>query len=148
VANMTPQIYSALEPWVTVLPQPTAVLNIHTASAVLLRTINEDGDLQPLGEADAEDLIRQRCDSKFADVEDFLAQPAFSGKNMAKMEPLLGETSNYFLLAAQAEVAEREVRLYSVLERRGREVITLARVSGRLYAENDIVRREVCTTVQ
>ena len=46
----------ALEPWVTVWPQQPAPLNIHTAPATVLRSINADDGLSPLTEAEAEAL--------------------------------------------------------------------------------------------
>ncbi|MEH6590135.1 MAG: type II secretion system minor pseudopilin GspK [Halioglobus sp.] len=132
ISNITPQIYRALAPWVSVWPQEGGTLNIHTAPAMVLRTINADGDLQPLSEIDATSLVEYRDSTGFADIADLLAQPALAGKQLDEVTPLLGETSNYFLLAAEAEVAERQVRLYSVLERRGRAINALARASGSL----------------
>ncbi|MEH6593215.1 MAG: type II secretion system minor pseudopilin GspK [Halioglobus sp.] len=132
VANVTSEIYAALSPWVSVWPQSPSTLNIHTAPAMLLRSINDDGNLLPLSDLEAEALVQQRADTGFVDVADFLAQPAFEGKNMSAVATLLGEESGYFLLAAEAEVAERRVRLYSVLERRGRTINTLTRASGSL----------------
>ncbi|MEH6580469.1 MAG: type II secretion system minor pseudopilin GspK [Halioglobus sp.] len=132
VANVTLEIYAALSPWVSVWPQSPSTLNIHTAPAMLLRSINEDGNLLPLSDSEAEALVQQRTDTGFIDVADFLAQPVFEGKNMGAVATLLGEESGYFLLAAEAEVAQRRVRLYSVLERRGRTINTLARASGSL----------------
>ena len=147
VANMTPEIFLALSPWLSVWPQSGATLNIHTAPVLLLRTINEDGNLQPLSEADGDALVRHRCDSTFLDVADFLAHPVFAGKTMDRLSPKLGETSGFFLLAAEAEVADRRMRLYSVLERRGRAINTLTRSSGSLYGNSKVVRTEICSNI-
>ncbi|MGL4563657.1 MAG: type II secretion system minor pseudopilin GspK, partial [Halioglobus sp.] len=73
VANVTPQLYRALEPWVSVWPQQPAPLNIHTAPATVLRSINADGDLSPLSADEAQALLAQREAQGFADLEDFLA---------------------------------------------------------------------------
>lgn len=148
VANMTPEIYSALAPWVSALPKSDATLNIHTASVLLLRTINEDGDLQPLSEQDAVALVQHRCETEFADVADFLAHQVFSDKKMDAMQSRLGVSSNFFLLSAQAEVAERQMRLYSVLERRGREVNTLVRARGSLHVNPNVKKEDTCSQVQ
>ncbi|MFK8047665.1 MAG: type II secretion system minor pseudopilin GspK [Halioglobus sp.] len=144
VANITPEIFAALAPWVSALPSDDTVLNIHTASPMLLRTINEDGNYQPLSEADAQSLFEDRCENTFADVAGFLDNPVFSGKEPANMGDNLGEASEYFLLAAQAEVADRQMRLYSVLERKGRAVRTLARASGSLYIQRERSEIEKC----
>ena len=62
----------------------------------------------------------------------FLADPVFAGMNLEGMAPLLGERSSYFLLSARVEIADRDMRLYSVLQRDRRQVTSLMRVSGSL----------------
>ena len=134
VAYMTPEIYQALQPWVTVWPETPEGINIHTAPAMVLRSINADNDLSPLSEGDGAALVDYRESSGFADLEDFLANPVFADKveEMEQAKTLLGESSGYFLLRAQVEVADRNMRLYSVLERRNRQVTALVRASGSL----------------
>jgi general secretion pathway protein K len=144
VANMTPEMVYALSPWVTVLPEDVITMNIHTASRTLLRTFAEDGVLQPLSEADADSLFAARCSDSIVDVEAFLAQPVFQGKKVDGLKNLLGVNSAYFLLVATAEVAERQARLYSVLERRGRAITTVSRTSANF---GRIEEPETCTTV-
>ncbi len=131
VANMTPEIYRALESRVSVWPQQPAPLNIHTASATVLRSINADDDLSPLTAADGQALVAQRQTAGFANIDEFLASPVFTGK-MEQVKALLGESTNYFLLSAEVKVADRRMRLYSVLRRNGRHVGALARASGSL----------------
>jgi general secretion pathway protein K len=134
VANVTPEIYRALLPYVTVWPRAASTLNINTAPAMVLRTINSDDDFSPLSEADGESLVNDRQEAGFSDVEGFLAHPVFDGKRdgIQALRPLLGQQSSYFLLQAEVEVADRNMRLYSVLERRERRVAALARASGSL----------------
>jgi general secretion pathway protein K len=133
VANVTPQLYLALAPLVTVWPRTPAPLNIHTASLPLLRAVNADGDLAPLSEAQGEALLQtQEEQGGFADVTAFLEHPVFGDKSMAKVLALLGESSSWFLLSAEVEVAERKMRLYSVLQRNKREVQPVVRAMGSL----------------
>ncbi len=136
VANMTPEIYRALAPWVTVWPAVPAPLNIHTAPAMVLRSINADKDLTPLSESEGASLVESRGDasrqSNFQTKEAFITEPVFKGKDMAGMNKMLGETSNYFLLTAEVEVAGRNMRLYSVLDRSHRKISAIARASGSL----------------
>jgi len=134
VAYMTPEIYQAVLPWVTVWPQSPAGLNIHTAPAMVLRSINADKNLSPLSDADGQALVDYRENSGFADVEDFLGNEVFGDKQeqMAGIKALLGQESSYFLLQAEVEVADRNMRLYSVLERRGRRISAVARAGGSL----------------
>jgi general secretion pathway protein K len=132
VAYVTPEIYQALLPWVTVLPatgEPTK-LNIHTAPEMLLRSINTDNNQTPLSQTEAESLASE----EFADLNGFLENPVFADKadKMVAIKGLLGEQSSYFLLEAEAEVAGKNMRLYSVLERRKRSVRVIARARGSL----------------
>lgn len=134
VAGVTPELYRALEPWVTVWPEQPATLNIHTAGSMVLRSINVDDDLSPLSVADGEALQAQQRPPGpgFVDMDDFFASAVLAGKQeqMERIKPLLGESSSYFLLSAEVEVADRRMRLYSVLQRSGRQVAALARGSG------------------
>ncbi|MEQ9395175.1 type II secretion system minor pseudopilin GspK [Haliea sp.] len=133
VANVTPELYRALAPLVTVWPQTPAPLNIHTAALPLLRSINGDGELVPLSEMEAEALFqRQRSEGGFASLDALLEAPAFADKNMEGVRSLLGESSSWFLLTAEVEVADRNMRLYSVLHRDERTVRAVARASGSL----------------
>jgi len=134
VANITPEIYRALQPWVTVWPATPAPLNIHTAPAMVLRSINTDKDLTPLSEAEGESLVEHRQEAGFKDINDFFANPVFEGKrdSVAGIKAKLGQNSSYFLLSAEAEVAGRNMHLYSVLQRGNRRIDALARASGSL----------------
>lgn len=135
VAYMTPEIYQALAPWVTVWPQSgTFKININTAPAMVLRTLNADKDLTPLSEAEGESLAEYRAEAGFQDVNDFLANAVFEGRrdNMAEIKQALDKQSSYFMLEALVEVAGRNMRLYSVLHRHNRQIDTLARAGGSL----------------
>lgn len=132
VANVSPELYLALAPLVTVWPQTAQPLNIHTAAVQVLRSINADDSLEPLAESDAQALAEQREEAGFLDKAEFLAHPAFADKPMDKMAELLGESSAYFLLSARVEIADRELQLYSVLQRQQRRVESLVRASGSL----------------
>tara|TARA_R110002110_G_scaffold91264_2_gene237544 strand:- start:165965 stop:167005 length:1041 start_codon:yes stop_codon:yes gene_type:complete len=130
VANVTPGIYQALRPLVTAWPQDPAPLNIHTAPVQVLRSINSDGNLSPLSEADGLLLAEQRESTGFTDMDDFLGNAVFAGQQqLDKVRSLLGEDSSYFLLRAEVEVADRNRRLYSVLERRARRITAIVRSS-------------------
>lgn len=134
VAHITPEIYAAIRDSVTVWPSDPAPLNIHTATPLLLRSLNVDGNLRPLPPSEVESLLATRESAGFADVDDFLAQPAFAGKDkqLQGLKSLLGESSSYFLLQAEAKVADRQMRLYSVLKRENRDVTALVRAAGSL----------------
>ncbi len=132
VAYMTPEIYEALLPWVTVLPKTDSRLNILTAPPMVLRSINADDTLQPLSVEDGLELELHRKSGEIGSVEDFFQHPVFEGKTTTKIMQELGLSSSYFLLSAEAKVADRTLRLYSVLERRDRLILALGRASGSL----------------
>lgn len=134
VAYMTPEIYEALAPYVTVWPQEPKPINIHTAPAMVLRTLNSDKNLSPLSAADALSLVEYRDEVGFKDINDFVSNAVFEGRRetMAGVRDQLGQSSEYFLLDATAEVADRNLRLYSVLHRYNRQIESLVRASGSL----------------
>ena len=134
VAYMTPEIFQALRPLVTVWPQAPAPLNIHTAPVAVLRSINVDKELDPLSASDAQSLADYRENAGYTGLDEFLENPAFAGRaqQMAGMKPLLGEKSSYFLLEAEVQVADRRQRLYSILQRHRRQITSMARAGGSL----------------
>ncbi len=134
VANMTPAIYVALAPLVTVWPEEGSRLNINTAPATVLRALNDDNDFAPLTEDEGQSLVDYREEVGFADVDDFFEHPVFASRKqqMVSTRSTLGRSSSFFLLSAEVELAQRNMRLYSVLERRNRSVVTLVRAGGSL----------------
>lgn len=134
VANMTPEIYLALAPYVTVWPEEGSTINIHTAPLMVLRSLNEDDVLIPLDADEAQSLLDYRQEIGFADKADFLDHPVFASRKekMSKTAALLDKRSSFFMLNAEVELAQRNMRLYSVLERRDRSVVTLVRGGGSL----------------
>lgn len=131
LGTVTPELYRALAPLVTVWPQMPSSLNIHTASLAVLRSINADDDLAPLSEPDGIALLeQQRSVDGFIDLDDFFAAPVFAEKPVAGVRSLLGESSSWFLLSAEVDVADRNMRLYSVLQRDRRTIRAMARANG------------------
>ena len=79
-------------------------------------------------------LVDYREETGFADVNDFLNHQVLASRKakMGKTRGLLGKSSAFFLLSAEVELAQRNMRLYSVLERRDRSVVALVRAGGSL----------------
>ncbi|MFV0278612.1 MAG: type II secretion system minor pseudopilin GspK [Parahaliea sp.] len=134
VAHVTPALYRALAPWVTVWPREGgSALNINTAPELLLRTLNADDDLAPLTPQQAQAMVALRDDSGgFTSVAAFLEQGTYGDRSTSQLQMLLGERSSWFLLGAVVEVAGRSSHLYSVLHRSQRRVESRARSSGEL----------------
>ncbi|TGD74356.1 general secretion pathway protein GspK [Mangrovimicrobium sediminis] len=149
VRGMTPELYDAIAPWVTVWPLEDAALNIHTAPLTVLRSLGSPDSLVPLSEADALELIAFRCTNPYAGIEDWLDQPVLAPFKEKLNQPnggldLLGETSDYFLLRARAEVAGRITRLYSVLHRENRQVSVLSRTADARAFPQELERENPC----
>ncbi|MEM1188683.1 MAG: type II secretion system minor pseudopilin GspK [Pseudomonadota bacterium] len=133
VANVTPEIYEALRPLVTVWPQQPAKINIHTAPPGVLQALNVDGNLEPLRPGEVQAIVERRSDGGFTDLAEFLQQPEFNGASTAQISEMLGETSSYFLLTARVEIADREARRYSVLRREADVITVIQRLDASFY---------------
>lgn len=131
VSGITREIYTALAPLVTVWPAEGAKLNVLTAPAKVLRSLNGDGQLEPLSEEVGLQLVEAREQGQIADVESFLATAAFSGDTTG-LNGLLAESTDWFLLSAIVEIADRELQLYSVLQRDGDSIVGRYRSRGEL----------------
>lgn len=130
IKGISAELYAALEPHVTALPEKV-LLNINSADATVLRAINASGDLTPL--AEGESMVENRdgdfvnnpaaAKSGYDDVAAFVtAYPV-----AATIQSYLGVGSNYFLLQTEALFMDRTYQLFTVLHRAndGR-IITLA----------------------
>ncbi len=109
IRDVTPEIYQALLPYVTVLPESTPI-NINTAPAELLAALAPELTL-----ADAERLIAVRENEPFKEVQAFLSQEILAGRQINAS--LLTVSSAYFQLHVQATVGTTRVNLYSLLLR-------------------------------
>lgn len=132
VRGITPEIYQALAPLVTVWPISGGKLNIHTALPAVLRSLNVDERLEPLPLGDAQRLLEMRNEGELTDIDTLLGDVVFSDGATDGLREHLTERSDWFLLSATVEIADRELRLYSVLERQGRTIQSRYRSQGEL----------------
>ena len=132
VTGMTAEIYRALAPLVTVWPVSGGKLNILTAPVPVLRSLNIDERLEPLDVGTAEEWALRRADGDLDGVETLLADAVFTQGSTEKLSAYLAESSDWFLLRANVEIAERELRLYSVLQREAGSVVSRFRSQGEL----------------
>lgn len=132
VAYMTADIYQGLLPYLTVWGDGGSI-NIQTAPAAVLRTINAANDLQPLSRAEGETLVELRGEEGFESVQVMLESPTFDGREIdSSLRARLGETSSWFLYSGEVDVADRLTRLYSVLHRENNQIRALVRSSAGL----------------
>jgi general secretion pathway protein K len=132
VRGMTPEIYQALAPLVTVWPERNTRLNILTAPLPVLRTLNADDQWAPLAVIDAERLVESRREGGIAQVADLLADPILAGRPSAELEPLLDIRSDWFLLDASVELLDRQRHLFTVLHRETDMAVAVFRSEGEL----------------
>lgn len=132
VGGITPEIYSALAPFVTVWPKEGGALNILTASATVLRSLPVNDRLEPMSEEEGMRLVAARTEGIIFSVETLLEDVLFSEAQSDAFSALIGERSDWFLLSASVEIAERELRLYSVLQRERTSVFARYRSQGEL----------------
>ena len=109
VAGYEAEVVARLRPYVTALPQATA-LNVNTAPALLLATLVEG-----MGLVEAEGLVQARDEEPFPDLERFRAQAIFAGRELLDVPLTL--RSDYFRLQGQVAVGTAEVWLSSLLQR-------------------------------
>jgi len=132
VAGISPEIYRALAPLVTVWPRQGGALNILTAPSTVLRSLGTGSGLEPLSEADGQRLVTARREGMITSIDELMEDVAFSAEDSGKLRDLLVESSSWFLLSATVEIADRELRLYSVLERDGEVILPRYRSTGEL----------------
>lgn len=120
VKGVTDDIYKALGPYVTALPEATPV-NINTASLPLMMAL-----VAGLGHSSAATLIEERGTEGFPSVDTFLAQLAYIGYRPEKAG--LSVSSHYFRVVAKVNRGRGRLHLTSLLKRSpGAQVRTVKR---------------------
>ncbi|MES1925493.1 type II secretion system minor pseudopilin GspK [Salinisphaera sp. T31B1] len=109
VKGVTPEIFAALQPYITALPQTTPI-NVNTASAPILATIAPD-----LPPTTGESLVESRSDEPWKSVDAFLQDPALAGRQIDANN--LSVTTRYFQAVGQITVDRAQVQFYSLMER-------------------------------
>jgi general secretion pathway protein K len=109
VKGVTDDIYEALAPYVTALPEATPI-NINTASLPLMMAL-----VSGLGQSSAEALMEARSREGFPNVEAFLSQLAYTGYRPDTAG--LSVASQYFRVVAKVKRGRGRVQLTSLLKR-------------------------------
>ena len=127
VKGMTPELYHALRPHVTVWPLTIGSININTATDNVLRSFNEDRVLEPLSEIELETL---RNGIIGFDPPEPPQSPADLGGRQINLDGTVIK-SDWFLLLSRTELLDREFNLASVINRKSEdEVVVVARSLG------------------
>ena len=64
------------------------------------------------------------------DVDTYLSDALFTNTTTAELREMIDVKSDWFLLDARVDIADRERRLYNVLHRQGRAVSVVHRTEG------------------
>ena len=132
VQGMTVPVYEALAPLVTVWPETGAKLNLLTCPLPVLRALNADDQMVPLAQMEAERIDALRREAVLVSVQDLMADPALEGRPLGELESLLDTRSDWFVLDATVELADRERHLFTVLRRSSEQVLAVFRSEGEL----------------
>ena len=132
VYGITPELYRLLAPYLTVWPVEGSKVNILTAAPQLLGALSGDDASEPLAPQEVARIIELRAEGMITDVDTYLSDALFTNATTTELRNLIDVKSDWFLLDARVEIAGRERRLYSVLNRQGRAVSVIHRTEGEL----------------
>ncbi len=128
VRYMTPQLMTWLRQFVTVLPGPEP-MNVNTMPPQLLRTLNASEQLEPLTEADAQQLIESLPEAGFyASLEDLASTWNLVVGNGNLDTNGLAVSTRFFWLRAQVTLVNQHRIQRSLLQRDGTSIQALMRV--------------------
>lgn len=113
VRGMTPEIYNAIEPYISALPTTTQV-NVQTAAAPVLAMLNPTMNLET-GVA----IQQLRQVKPFATTQDFLSLDIV--KNHPIPDTKITVVSSYFLIETTVSIEKQHIILYTLLERTAKD---------------------------
>jgi general secretion pathway protein K len=121
--NITPELYEALLPHVTVLPAVTS-MNVNTMTITLLRAINEDHLLSPLSLSEAEAMAAARGQYGYQGLTDFIAAGPFATRDGISNQGL-SVNSEYFWVRAESQIVHQRRKMTRLLRRHEGKVSAL-----------------------
>ena len=122
VKGFTPEVVAVLEPHVTALPEET-VININTATPAVLRALHQE-----LDDSGVEELIADRGEDGYEDVDTFLEHTALAGLDL---EIEVDIVSDWFNVLTATSVGRGQAQLESLFWREENELQVLSRVRSR-----------------
>lgn len=133
VSGMTSEIYRALAPHLSVWPVDGSwSLNVLTAPPALLRTLVADDSLEPLPLESLGTILERRDNGEIDSLQAMIEDPLFVDTEMSQLLRILDERSEWFLMEAIVNIADRQRSLYSVLHRDGQQMTPVFRTEGEL----------------
>jgi general secretion pathway protein K len=132
--GMTPDIYRALAPLVTVWPINGSPLNINTAPPQVLRSLGGPQDMQPLGDSEVNYLLQGRESPKYFIGTSVVENGVLADRKIEQGGVGLAVASDYFLLNTTTEFQGHRYSLHSILHRvadsKPRRVEVISRTFG------------------
>ena len=122
VKGFTPEVVAVLEPHVTALPEET-VININTATPAVLRALHQE-----LDDSGVEQLIADRGDTGYEDVDTFFEHEALAGLDL---DIDVDNTSDWFNVFTATRVGRGQVQLESIFRRGIEQSQVISRVRSR-----------------
>jgi len=132
VDGITPELYTLIAPFLTVWPVEGSKVNVLTAPPQLLAALAGDDAFEPLAPQEVARIVELRAEGMITDVDTYLADALFSDATTTELREMVDVKSDWFLLDARVEIADRERRLSSVLHRQGRAVTVVHRTEVEL----------------
>lgn len=128
VAHMTPKLYSLLVPHITVWPISGGEINVNTATARVLRSLNVPDTADkppgyvgrydpPLTELSLLDMLEYDKKQTYEELNKFITDYSTHSGLAAISGAGLSVNSHYFMLNGLASINEVDTRLYSVIHR-------------------------------
>ncbi len=128
VKGVTDEVYEALAPHITTLPESTTI-NINTASPILLRALADT-----LDEAQAEQLEEEREENPFKNKQSFIDRlKDLLDENKVKSQDinsLISVKSQYYRLETTVKMEFVSQKLFSTLYKGDKDVIVISRSIG------------------
>ena len=122
VEGYTPEVIAVLEPHVTALPEET-LININTATPAVLQALH-----QQLDSSGVEQLVTDRGEDGYADVDTFLEHSALAGLELDIEVDIL---SDWFNVLTATSVGRGQARLESLFWRSNAGSQVVSRVRSR-----------------
>lgn len=143
VRGMTPAIYRALAPLVTVWPAAVGgsvqgnAININTAPVEVLRSLGGPKDMQPLSESEVEPLLEARKPPKFIESAEIAVGLLTTGVQQARqIDPTtIRVDSDYFMLNIVTEFGGHRYSMRSILHRHSEKKPWTADVESRSFGD-------------
>ncbi len=123
VQGFTPEVIAVLQPHISALPEEETTININTATPVVLRALHKE-----LDDSAVEQLITDRGEDGFADLDTFLEHGALAGLDL---EIDVDITSDWFNVLTATRVGRGQAQLESLVWRGDQQPQVISRIRTR-----------------